>query len=299
MLVIVHRMAANRLGFDKLYSALNDDAPDSFKTGVIEGTLWALKPFLDVVLPLVEAFKTNDEFKTIGLLRIHSPRLRMENWEKAGKPAELLLALKSDVSKLTELLAPDHTASILEVLQFIKDSKLIELDPRFDEHLQVETAAVEQKSEMLSMEKENGAEIDSYDKVMSAYLACPVSQIWGYRTYIEDRSPYSTQHGIKGDEFERVLVVLDDEEATYNLYSYEKLLGIQAPSDTDIKNQKEGKDSVFDRTRRLFYVCCSRAVKDLAVVLFTPNVAKAIQVIKAGNMFEADCVKSIADLPEK
>ena len=184
------------------------------------------------------------------------------------------------------------------MLRFVNNSKLIELDPRFDEYIQVETTVEEKKSEMPSGEKENEEETGNYDKAMSAYLACPVCQIWGYQTYIEDRSPYSTQHGIKGDEFERVLVVLDDEEATYTLYSYEKLLGIQAPSDTDIKNQKEGKDSVFDRTRRLFYVCCSRAVKDLAVVLFTSDVAKAIQVIKAGGIFEADCVKSITDLPK-
>ena len=296
MLVIVHRMAANRLGFDKIYSALNDDAPDSFKTGLAEGTLWVLKPFLNVLLPLVEAFKNDNQFETIGLLRTHSPRLRSQNW-KDVKPVELLSALNEDVSKLTSILSPDSSSTILEVLQFVNDSGLIELDGRFNDFLKIKKDAVGSSEALAATDDES--EIEKRNKAMTAFFICPASQLWGYRTYIEDKSPYSTQHGVKGDEFERVLVVLDDEEATYNLYSYEKLLGIQAPSSTDIKNQSEGKDSVFDRTRRLFYVCCSRAVKDLAVVFFTSNPEKALQAIKESNIFEPDCVKTIADLPQK
>ncbi|HIF9237311.1 TPA: UvrD-helicase domain-containing protein, partial [Photobacterium damselae] len=40
---------------------------------------------------------------------------------------------------------------------------------------------------------------------------------------------------------------------------------------TDIRNQSEGKDSVLSRTRRLFYVICSRAEKSLAVVAYTKD----------------------------
>lgn len=42
---------------------------------------------------------------------------------------------------------------------------------------------------------------------------------------------------------------------------------------------------MLDRTRRLFYVCCSRAVKDLAVVLFVPDVAGASVAIAAKDLF--------------
>lgn len=40
---------------------------------------------------------------------------------------------------------------------------------------------------------------------------------------------------------------------------------------TDLDNEKEGKDTSEDRTRRLFYVTCSRAQKSLAILAYTDN----------------------------
>jgi DNA helicase-2/ATP-dependent DNA helicase PcrA len=65
------------------------------------------------------------------------------------------------------------------------------------------------------------------------------------------------------------MVILDDEEAGGFQFSYGKLFGAEALSDTDKKNEKEGNDSTPARTRRLFYVTCSRAEKSLAVVAYT------------------------------
>ena len=55
-----------------------------------------------------------------------------------------------------------------------------------------------------------------------------------------------------------VLVVLDD-EGTHVKFSYEKYLGIKPLSDRDQANLQEGKETSVKRTRRLFYVCCTRA----------------------------------------
>ena len=82
-----------------------------------------------------------------------------------------------------------------------------------------------------------------------------------------------------------MLVILDDEESDYNLFSYGKYLGITPLSDQDNQNIDEGKDSVLDRTRRLFYVCCSRAVQDLAVVLFVPDVHQARAAVAEKGLF--------------
>lgn len=110
-------------------------------------------------------------------------------------------------------------------------------------------------------------------------MQCKAKELWGYQTYIENQSPFSTQQGIKGAEFDRVLVVIDDEESTATSFSYGKYLGLTALSDTDEKNIANGRDSVIDRTRRLFYVCCSRAVKDLAVVVFCNDIETTQQII--------------------
>jgi DNA helicase II / ATP-dependent DNA helicase PcrA len=113
-------------------------------------------------------------------------------------------------------------------------------------------------------------------------MACDIAELSGYYEYVEQRSPYSTQHGTKGAEFRRVLVVLDDEEGRHNQYSYDKLFGLRALSGTDNDNIDAGKDSVLDRTRRLLYVCVSRATDALAVVLFAQDVAAAAAAMKAG-----------------
>lgn len=117
------------------------------------------------------------------------------------------------------------------------------------------------------------------------FLNCNASQLWGYQKYVEDQSPFATQQGIKGAQFDRVLVVVDDEESTTTTFSYGKYFGTTALSDTDNKNIREGKETVVDRTRRLFYVCCSRAVQDLAVVIFTNDVASTRATIEAKGYF--------------
>jgi len=70
-------------------------------------------------------------------------------------------------------------------------------------------------------------------------------------------------------------------------FSYEKYFGIVEPSDTDVENFAQGKDSVMDRTRRLFYVCCSRATRDLAVVMFVQDIENAREKIAETGIFES------------
>lgn len=60
-------------------------------------------------------------------------------------------------------------------------------------------------------------------------------------------------------------------------------------SDTDNSNISKGIDSDLDRTRRLFYVTCTRAEKSLAVVAYTsdPKIFKAT-AIKKGYFLEEE-----------
>ncbi|WP_270497498.1 UvrD-helicase domain-containing protein [Clostridium fessum] len=89
--------------------------------------------------------------------------------------------------------------------------------------------------------------------------------------YVSDNTRFATHQGVKGLEFPRVMVILDDAQAKGFLFSYEKLFGVKAQSDTDIKNERDGKDTGITRTARLFYVACTRAENSLAVVAYTEN----------------------------
>lgn len=76
--------------------------------------------------------------------------------------------------------------------------------------------------------------------------------------YLEDHSPFSTQHGVKGSEWDNIFVSLDN--GGWNLYNFEKLL--DNPGSTD---------SVVSRSRMMLYVTCSRAKKNLVVYAHEPS----------------------------
>lgn len=70
----------------------------------------------------------------------------------------------------------------------------------------------------------------------------------------QDSTPFSTKHNTKGDEFNNVLVIIDDNawKQSYNFNDF-------------FSNNKEDENR-YKRTNNLFYVVCSRAKINLAVV---------------------------------
>jgi DNA helicase-2/ATP-dependent DNA helicase PcrA len=279
LLVLVHRMAARRLGFASLYAALNDGAPQSMSDGIADGTAWPLRPFTQHVLPMIDAAREDDQFTIMSILRAESPRLQADRLR--GQPvAPVLAALQQAVDILRNMLADASQSTVRQVLRHIRDTELLSLDDRFAAHFAAEPA-------------DDGS--SGYANV-AAFLACGIGELWAHRRYMLEESPFATHHGVKGAQFERVLVVLDDEEAAYNLYSYGKYLGFTLLSDNDDARIAAGEESVLDRTRRLFYVCCSRALKDLAVVLFVPDVAAARAAVTAAQLFPEVAIRELHEL---
>lgn len=91
--------------------------------------------------------------------------------------------------------------------------------------------------------------------------------------YLEGRTTYSTQHKIKGREFDRVLVVLDS--GGWNKYNFTYLF------------EGGGTASVRERTEKLFYVCCTRSKDSLAVYFRDPSlkvIARAKEWFGDGNV---------------
>ena len=84
LLVLVHRMAANRLGFPEMYAALTDQAPMSLSEGVSDGTAWPLRPFVQHILPLVVAARVNDYFTVMSTLTRRKSKIRFRPAPWAG-----------------------------------------------------------------------------------------------------------------------------------------------------------------------------------------------------------------------
>ena len=294
VLVIVHRMAAKRLGFGDLYGALNDKAPEAFKNGFLDGTAWPVRPFKNFVLPLASASADGDEFAVMQILRSQSPLLKRENLGGVNI-AERLGELRRFTERLDAIMEPGSGATIGDALRCVHESRVIDLDPRILSYLDPVEGAADEAGNGNPDADDGDGDGDGEDLTkeiasMEAFLACPASQFWGYYKYVNDESPFSTQQGIKGAEFERVLVVLDDDEGTHAQFSYDKYLGIKPPSEGDETNRREGKETSVERTRRLFYVSCTRALKDLIVVLFTGDIPTAQRQVAALDLFPADAI---------
>lgn len=99
-------------------------------------------------------------------------------------------------------------------------------------------------------------------------------QIRHYKSYIGEDSIFRTHQGVKGNEFERVMVVMDDDEAGGFSFSYEQYFGAKQPSAASQRKRDSGQETGFDRTQRLFYVTSTRAKHSLAHVIYTSDIAK-------------------------
>ncbi|MDL3985896.1 UvrD-helicase domain-containing protein [Shewanella xiamenensis] len=273
-LVVVHRMAATRLGFPNLYSALNDNAPSSLKEGLKDGTSWPLRPFITYLLPLTLAVHQNRKFDVMSILRTNCPILSSTNLSSANT-ADILLKLQTSTLELARLMR-SRDATIRDALNFAFNAGILQLEEAWQKYLGSNSESLETDS--------NDSEIPS----VIAFLDCNINELTGYRHYLEDLSPFATQQGVKGAEFERVMVLIDDEEGqSQKQFSYGKYFGITELSDNDNQNIAIGKDSVIERTRRLFYVCCSRATRDLAVIMFVTDIEVAKELVQQSGLFES------------
>ncbi|MFI6582195.1 UvrD-helicase domain-containing protein [Embleya sp. NPDC050493] len=133
-----------------------------------------------------------------------------------------------------------HTGTIGDVLDLMSDGHLLPMPGKLKglEHRRNATDLDERDRRRADFS--NSLRDVSYREVISV------------TAFIDELTPFSTQHGVKGDEFENVVVVIDD--GAWTMYNIGKML-----AGTDGSDRAE-------RSRNLFYVCCSRARRGLAVV---------------------------------
>ena len=96
----------------------------------------------------------------------------------------------------------------------------------------------------------------------------PFKEFQNLYLYLEGHTPFSTQHKIKGLEFENVLIVLHN--GGWNNYNFEYLF--DAEIEGKLKpSQKKSYPKILHRTKKLFYVCCTRAKDNLIVYYPSPS----------------------------
>lgn len=250
-LILEHHMAASRFGFLELYSPLNEI--DSFSTSLRNGSISEISFLANVISPLIKAYQSGNDFEVSKIVRQSSPLLGKKAFlENSADQSELLESAEKAVEELLLLWKDGSIPTCVDILKVIKKTNLFFLNDRVDDILSGPTADEDKKITALR-----------------EALSVPFDKLERYSAYVTENTQFATHQGVKGLEFPRVMVIMDDAEAKGFLFSYEKLFGAKAKTETDIKNEREGKDTGIIRTTRLFYVACTRAEKSLSVVAYT------------------------------
>lgn len=264
MLTLEHLMAAKRLGFDRILEPLSKI--DRWKTGLMDGSLPITRFFTKNILPLVEAQQANDKFAVARIVRNNSPLITPQALKESSDSSDLLQQAQTGVEALIDHWK-DGEPTCGQVLLSVAENMLFDIPDGLKPVLQILKSDSTAESDDTEIADPPTAETSA----LLAFLDAPFGQIDLYRQYVSGLASFDTHQGVKGLEFARVMVIMDDAEARGFMFGYEKLFGAKAASATDLKNTQDGKDTGIDRTRRLLYVTCSRAEKSLALVAYTEN----------------------------
>ncbi|WP_462136266.1 UvrD-helicase domain-containing protein [Porphyromonas uenonis] len=250
ILTLEHMMAARRLGFEQFFGPLSKVT--KYQMTFLQGTVSELEFFTKEILPIADSIKEDGRI-ALEILKSNSPLLSKKNIEKSYG---LYLRCREETGTVAKKVNDDH--SIREVVKAVRDSQLLTIP-------EVIRQACELTPDEINDEMEE--DLQAWVKVMDL----PISMVRKYDDYVNQRTRFDTHQGVKGLEFERVMVIIDDSEAKGFMFSYNKLFGVKELTETDIKHIEAGEESSIDRTLRLFYVTCTRAKESLAIVMYTSD----------------------------
>lgn len=250
ILTLEHMMAARRLGFEQFFGPLSKVT--KYQMTFLQGTVSELEFFTKEILPIADSIKEDGRI-ALEILKSNSPLLSKKNIEKSY---ELYLRCREETGTVAKKVNDDH--SIREVVKAVRNSQLLTIP-------EVIRQACELTSDEINDEMEE--DLQAWVKVMDL----PISMVRKYDDYVNQHTRFDTHQGVKGLEFERVMVIIDDSEAKGFMFSYDKLFGVKELTETDIKHIEAGEESSIDRTLRLFYVTCTRAKESLAIIMYTSD----------------------------
>lgn len=276
-LTVEHQMAAKRLGFSSFFEPLNNIK--SYKQGLMNGSLSVISVLTRIALPLYEAYTSHNQFEMMRIVREYA--LLFTKRENKEQPSfEDILNLRRKIDLLTRLW-DNNDPKCIDVIKCVYEENI------FSVHDDIKLLL-------------NRADIDGFEdseverlNLLATSLNAPFSEVEKYQEYIKGNARFDTHQGVKGLQFPRVMVIIDDSSTRGSSFNYNKLFGIEKKSDTDIRNENEGRETTIDRTRRLLYVTCSRAIDSLAIVYYSSNVDLTMEAIKSCGWFTNEEIISL------
>ncbi|WP_281080915.1 UvrD-helicase domain-containing protein [Klebsiella quasivariicola] len=236
ILMLTHKLLANQQGYSNLAAIFKYN--ESFTKKENQHIAF----FVDKLEPACDAFaahKYGVMFEALGgispLLRSHADKA---SWHKA----------------MMQLLVIRDTGTVGDVIEHLRTWK----KPRLPDTVE------KRERELRDFDKTAGVEMPRVLEELEKLHQIAYSEVKALRHYLDGHSPFETKHGVKGAEFENVLVVVGRGWNQYNFAEMLELAGTQVISGA--------KEDAYERNRNLFYVACSRPKKRLAI-LFTQSLS--------------------------
>lgn len=253
-LMLTHKMLAKQQHYDNLLDFLGDHLRDADD----EHFLF----FMGKVEPVYEALKSNNAkglFEALGLERrpIQSIEHKRQ-WKKLGEDLEVA-----------------RQGTIYQVLKVLEDNKLFGLPPK-----------VTEKLEAFDSWREDEEPITLHKKPISTFYGISYKEVINAISFQKPETEYSTDHGVKGEGYENVILIMG---RGWNNYKFDEMLPLNPKL---IKDEKQLK--AYIRNRNLFYVCCSRAKKRLALFITVPVEGAFMRYLE--NVFGAENIMTYGDL---
>lgn len=249
-LMLTHKMLAKEQGYVDILDVLGDH----FKNIDDEHLLF----FRDKVEPIYEALTTNDSKKLFDALGVE--RRPFQN--KADRKRWL---------EFRQRLSDAREKTIYDVLKVIQNSTLI--DPP------------EKVAYWIDQYEASGGDALYHGKPITSLYSIQYQQVLKALKFLNAESEFSTDHGVKGEQYENVFMVMG---RGWNDYKFDQWLYAK-PS--NLRDEKDIK--TYTRVRNLFYVCCSRPQKRLAILITVPvNTAFRVYL---DNIFGTDNIIEYAD----
>lgn len=266
-LFLARRMIARRLGFLTIHDLFDGPhASSRAKNAYEKGEHFLLKPLIETVMPLVKAYREGDSGAVMRVLSTYTVAFRPSGLYSKKSIREVREIANEVTSTLAKLLA---SSTLGNVLRYCRENGVIQVSELLASHLN-RSPREEVFDEAKHME-------DKADWLADAFFNMHCVEIENYCNFLTENTVYSTQHGVKGEQYDDVIVVFDDAEAAWNNYSFSKMMNPETAG--------ESKDTQRERSRKLAYVCFSRAVRNLRILLFTPAPTAAAHELRAKRLF--------------
>lgn len=237
ILMLTHRVLASKQGYSSLPSVF------AYNESFTKGEDPHIAFFKDALEPACEAYLNRRYGEMFIALGGTVPAIR-----KRADKQEWSVSM----DRLIELRA---NGTVGDVIDHLRQSRR----PRLPD-------VVEQRERDLEQfDPTAGEEMPRMLKELQALRGVAYSEIIALVRYLTGHSPFETQHGVKGAEFENVLVVVG---RGWNLYNFNEMLELAR----DVEHIPLAKKQAFERNRNLFYVACSRPKRRLAI-LFTQQLS--------------------------